>query len=233
MCIDPVTGASVVATTVGTGLSIVDRMSSRSTAVGNRDAALNTALTSTIPSINELLGQVYNANQGRANQERDAAATESFDILRARAEAKGTATAVAADAGVGGVSFANILGDFEMREGLAKGKLDYNFATKNQQIADDNLQARSKGQAQINSVLNAAVNATPVPSATSMWAGIGGDAIGAGLKVGDKLGLFDSETKVDPATGNTNPASGSGWTFQNARQDVLEVRARALASSGR
>ncbi|MBN9538318.1 MAG: hypothetical protein J0H77_16480 [Alphaproteobacteria bacterium] len=58
------------------------------------------------------------------NQERDAAAAESFDVLRGMAEAKGTATVAAGEAGVGGVSFANILSDFETRESLAMGKLD-------------------------------------------------------------------------------------------------------------
>lgn len=200
MCVDPVT-LTVGAQVLGTGLGIVDKMSSQAGAAANRSAAIDTALTQTIPSINESLAQVYNSNSARGNQERDAAATESFDILRSMAEAKGTAVVAAGEAGVGGVSFANILSDFETRESLAKGKLDYNYATKAQQIADDNLQAKTKAQAQINSTLNATVNATPVPSATSMWAGIGADIAGAGLKIADKQGLFDKGNKVDPATG--------------------------------
>ncbi|TAJ89440.1 hypothetical protein [Reyranella sp.] len=135
------------------------------------------------------------------NQERDAAAAESFDIVRSMAEAKGTAVVAAGESGVGGVSFANILSDFETREGLARGKLDYNTLTKQQQIADDNAQARTRAQAGINSSINAAVNATPVPSETAMWAGIGADIAGAGLRIGDKAGWFDKANKVDPATG--------------------------------
>lgn len=213
MC-EPISASTAVgigATALSTGLSIADRVSSRSAAVDNRNNALSTALDYTIPSINQSLGQVYNSNSARSIQERDAAATQSFDILRGMAEAKGTATVAAGDAGVGGVSFANILSDFEMREGLAKSTIDYNYATKNQQVADDNLQAHSKAQSQINSVMNAAVNATPVPSATGMWAGIGADAIGSGLKIGDKLGLFDKKSKVDAATGSV--ISGTGETY--------------------
>jgi hypothetical protein len=199
MCgIDPVTLGATVLTT---GLGIADKMSSQAGAAANRSAAINTALTETIPSINQSLAQVYNSNGARVNQERDAAATESFDILRGMAEAKGTATVAAGEAGVGGVSFANILSDFETRESLAMGKLDYNTVTKTQQIADDNLQAKTKAQAQINSTVNATVNATPVPSATSMWAGIGADIGLASLKIGDKAGWFDTKNKVDPATG--------------------------------
>jgi predicted metal-dependent peptidase len=200
-----VTGVAIGAQVIGTGLSIVDRMSSRSTAVDNRGAVISTALNETIPSINQSLGQVYNSNQARTLQERDKAATEAFDVLRGMAEAKGTAVAAAGDAGVGGVSFANILSDFEMREGLSRGNTDYNYEAKAQQIQDENIAAQNKAKGQINSVLNQAVSSTPVPSATSMWAGIGGDVIGAGLKIGDRLGLFDKKAKIDPATGQTIP----------------------------
>ncbi|MDP1964409.1 MAG: hypothetical protein Q8K93_19675 [Reyranella sp.] len=51
---------------------------------------------------------------------------------------QGAATAAAGDVGVGGVSFANILSDFEVREGTAKGNIDYNVAAKTRQIADEN-----------------------------------------------------------------------------------------------
>lgn len=188
---------------VSTGLSIADRVSKQGTAQGNRDAALYTALTKTIPSINESLGQTYNSNQARAIQERDKTASEAFDVTRQMAEAKGAATAAAGDAGVGGVSFANILSDFEMREGLYEGKANYNYTAKVQQIADDSAASEAKAKSQINSVLNGAIAATPVPSTTSMWAGIGGDVVGAGLRIGDRFGLFDSKAKVDPATGRT------------------------------
>lgn len=214
MCgIDPVT---LGMTAVTTGLGIMDKVSAQSGAQANRDAAMNTALTQTIPSINESLGQVYNSNNARVNQERDAAATERFDILRSMAEAKGTAVVAAGEAGVGGVSFANILSDFETRESLAAGKMDYNVTTKTQQIADDNLQARTRAQAQINSTLNATVNATPVPSSASLWAGIGADIGGAGLKIADKAGWLDKDkanpaSKVDPATGKPYRTDGANW----------------------
>lgn len=197
-------GASVV----GTGLSIMGRLSSASDASSNRAAALNTALNTTIPSINQSLGQIYNANSGREIQERDKAATEAFDINRQMADAKGAATAAAGDAGVGGVSFSNILSDFEMREGLAAGKRNYNYATKVQSIADENQAQQERARGTINQVINQAVASTPVPSPMSTYMGIGADVAGAGLKIADKYGLFDlSKDKVDPATGNTIPKS--------------------------
>lgn len=203
MCVDPAT-LSIGATVIGTGLSIMDRASKHTAAVSNRNDMLSSVLNETVPSINQSLAQgVYNSNAARTNQERDAATTQSFDILRGMAEAKSTATVAAAEAGVGGVSFANVLADFEMREGLAKANLDYNVTAKGQQIADESVAASKKAQAQINSAINAAVNATPVPSPTALWAGIGSDVVGAGLKIGDKLGVFDDKTKIDPATGTS------------------------------
>jgi hypothetical protein len=205
MCVDPVT-LSAGATVIGTGLSIMDRVSQSGNAKANRGAALNAVLNGTIPAINESLGQVYNANAAKTVQEQDKAAVEKFDILRGMAEAKGTAMVAAGDAGVGGVSFANILSDFETREGLAKGNIDYNVRAKTQAIADENLAAQGKAKAQINSAINAAVIGTPIPSDTGMWAGIGADTIKAGLSIGDKYGLFDNKTKVDPKTGTTYPS---------------------------
>lgn len=213
MCVDPV---SMGVTAVSTGLSIMGKISGQADAAANRDRAMDSALSQTIPSINQSLAQVYNSNSARANQERDAAATESFDILRSMAEAKGTATVAAGEAGVGGVSFANILSDFETRESLAKGKLDYNVATKVQQIGDDNMQAKTRAQAQINSAINAAVNATPVPSTMSVLAGIGADVGGAGLKIADKIARPNkdedsSSAKVDPATGKPYRTDRGNW----------------------
>jgi len=202
MCVDPAT-MGVAATVVGTGLSIMDRTSSHRAAVDNRGIALNSVLNETVPAINQSLAQVYNSNTARQVQENDMQATERFDILRGMTEAKSTATAAAGDAGVGGVSFANILQDFEMREGLAAGSLDYNYATAAQQISDDNVQAQTKAKAQINSSINAAINSTPLPSSGALWAGIGSDAIGAGLTIGGKLGLFDRKPKVDANSGAT------------------------------
>lgn len=210
MC-EPITASQAIgigATALGSGLSIMGRVSAQGAAQANRDAAVRTALDQTIPSINASLGQVYNSNAARVNQERDKAATEAFDVTRQMAEAKGSAVAAAGDAGVGGVSFANILGDFEMREGLNKANSDYNYKTKAQQVADENTTAQTRGQAQINGALNGAVASTPVPSTMSTLAGAAGDAIGAGLKIGDRLGLFDAKTKIDPVTGRTITSKG-------------------------
>lgn len=203
MCVDPVTGAAIGASVLSTGLSIAERVSAAGAASANRATALNSVLNDTVPAINQSLAQVYNSNAARTAQENDKQATERFDILRGMAEAKGAATAAASEAGVGGVSFANILSDFEMREGLAASSLDYNYLTAAQQISDDNVQAQTRAKAQINSSINAAINATPLPSSGALWAGIGSDVAGAGLTIGGKLGLFDRKPKVDPNSGAT------------------------------
>lgn len=209
MCIDPVTLLATGASAIGTGLSIMDRASTRGTAVSNRQAAINGVLNETIPSINQSLGQVYNSNNARTNQENDKQAVEKFDVLRGMTEAKGTATVAAGEAGVGGVSFANILSDFETREGMAKANIDYNAKTKMQQVADDSQAAQRKAQGAINSAVNAAVTGTPVPSETGMWAGMGADAIKGGLTIADRLDLFDTKKKIDPTTGRAYPTAGS------------------------
>lgn len=201
MCVDPVTigaGAAVI----GTGLSIVDRISSAGAAGSNRDAALRTVMTETVPEINKSLANVYNSNQARAIQESDAAATQSFDILRGMAEAKSTAKAAAGDIGVGGVSFANILSDFEMREGMTRANIDQNYRMTANQINEDNLAAQQKAKAQINTSINAAVQGNPVPSGAGLWAGIGADAVGGAIKIADRFELFKKPT-VDAKTGRT------------------------------
>lgn len=195
---------------VGMGLSIADKMSQRGGAIANRQAAINTALNETIPSINQSLAQSYNSNELRSNQEGDKAAVEKFDILRGMTEAKGAATAAAGDAGVGGVSFANILSDFETREGMAKGNIDYNLAGKQQQIADDNAANERKAQGAINTTINNAVVGTPVGSEIGMWAGVGAEAAKAGLTIGDKTNLFGK--KVDGATGVSIDSEIAQWS---------------------
>lgn len=195
---------------VGTALTIADKMSQRGTAVENRQSAIDGVLNETIPSINQSLAQTYNSNSARTNQERDKAAVERFDILRGMAEAKGTATVAAGDAGVGGVSFSHILSDFETREGMAAGNLDYNVISKTQQIDDENQGQRRKAQGGINSAINQAIQGTPVGSANAMWAGIGADALKGGLSIASQTGAFEKGgifgKKIDGATGTIVPS---------------------------
>lgn len=139
---------------------------------------------------NVALAQNYNSLNARSVQEGDKAATESFDVVRGMAEAKGKATAGAGEAGVGGVSFANILNDYEAREGRARGSIDGNYSMAQGQILSEQEAARSRTKALINS--------TPRPSATGMWADLGANGVKAGLKIFDAYGDdWFSKTKQD------------------------------------
>lgn len=220
MC-DPATGVMVGTSILSTGLTIADKMSQRGSAVGNRQAAIDGVLSQTIPSINQSLAQTYNSNAAKTNQEQDKAAVERFDILRGMAEAKGTATAAAGDAGVGGVSFSHILSDYETREGMAAGNLDYNVMSKTQQITDENEAQKRRAQGAINSAVNSAIQSTPVPSAGGMFAGIASDALKGGITIASQMGAFekgglfgkaaDKPTKIDPATGRSYNTDGGNW----------------------
>lgn len=217
MCVDPVTGIMVGTAVIGTGLSIADRFSQQSSAVANRSSALNSVWEQTAPNVNRALADVYNTNTARAVQERDKSAVESFDILRAMAEHKASATVAASEAGVGGVSFSNVLQDLEMRAGMAKGNLDYNYLTTIQSIDDDNRVAHRKAQAQIASAVNAAVQGTPIPSDSSVWMGAAGDAVKGGLSIAKVTGAFDdlgkkSGPKVDKNTGRSIDAEIAEWS---------------------
>ncbi|HQS14393.1 hypothetical protein [Reyranella sp.] len=178
MCVDPAT-IGAVASVAGAGLSTVGRLSQYSGAselfIKNAEAA-NIALANT-----------YNANQTRGIQEGDKAATESFDVVRGLAEAKGKASAEAGEAGVEGVSFANILSDHEAKLGRARGNIDANYQMVQGQIQNDSEAARSRAKAQINSV--------PQPSETGLYAGVGADLFGAGLKIAD---AFSPPKKTKP-----------------------------------
>ncbi len=215
MC-DPATGVMVGTSVIGTTLTIADKMSQRGTSIDNRQAAINGVLNETIPSINESLAQTYNSNAARTIQERDKAAVERFDILRGMAEAKGTATAAAGDAGVGGVSFSHILSDYETREGMAAGNLDYNVISKTQQIADENAGQERRAQGAINSAVNQAITSTPVPSMGSTFAGIASDSLKGGLTIASQMGAFEKGgifgKKIDPATGASFDHSVANWS---------------------
>jgi hypothetical protein len=178
MCVDPAT-VGAVASVAGAGLSIVGQTSkyqdNSALYIQNAEAA-NVALANT-----------YNANQTRAIQEGDKAATESFDVVRGLAEAKGKSLAAAGEAGVEGVSFANILSDLESREGRARGNIDANYQMAAGQIQNDNEAARNRAKGQINSVAR--------PSETGLYAGVGADLFGAGLKIADAFSTPKNKTK--------------------------------------
>jgi len=168
MCVDPVT-ITAVASVAGAAMSTVGQMSKYSD-----NSALHIA---NAEAANVGLANTYNANQTRAIQEGDKAATESFDVVRGLAEAKGKSVAAAGEAGVEGVSFANIMSDLEAREGRARGNIDGNYQMTLGQIQNEQEAARNRARGQINSVA--------APSETGLYAGVGADLFGAGLKIAD------------------------------------------------
>jgi len=178
MCVDPAT-IGAVASVAGAGLSTVGRLSQYS---GASDLFIKNA-----EAANIALANTYNANTTRAIQEGDKAATESFDVVRGLAEAKGKAAAAAGEAGVEGVSFANILSDHEAKLGRARANIDANYQMAAGQIQNDQEAARNRAKGQINSV--------PQSSETGLYAGIGADVIGAGLKIADIYSTPKSKTR--------------------------------------
>lgn len=131
---------------------------------------------------NRALAQTYNANSTRQMQEQDKARVDNFDVVRSMAEAKGKANASAGEAGVGGVSFSNVLADYAMRTGNAEGKTNANYAMNDAQIQSEQYAARSRTEA--------AINSTPRPSELGMYAGMASDAIKGGLKIYD---IYDTD----------------------------------------
>lgn len=156
---------------------------------------------------NRSLANTYNSIQTKMVQEGDKAATESFDVVRGLAEAKGKATAAAGEAGVEGVSFANILSDYEAREGRARGNIDANYQMAVGQGINEMAAARDRAKAQIN--------ATPIPSETGLYASIGGDAIRAGLKIYDAFddrGPDKAKAKPKLTTGSSGGGGFNSFT---------------------
>lgn len=171
MCVDPVT-VGAVASVAGSAMSIISKTSQYS---DNKALHIENGRQANIA-----LANTYNANTTRGIQEGDKAATESFDVVRGLAEAKGKSVAAAGEAGVEGVSFANIMSDLEAREGRARGNIDANHQMAQGQIQNDNEAARNRARGQINSVA--------APSEVGLYAGVGADLFKAGLKIYDAFG---------------------------------------------
>jgi hypothetical protein len=184
MCVDPAT-ITATAAVAGTALSVVGKTTQyadNSRLYIENGAAANRSLATT-----------YNSLQTKMIQEGDAAATESFDVVRGLAEAKGKATAAAGEAGVEGVSFSNILSDFEAREGRARGNIDANYQMAVGQGTNEMEAARNRAKAQINS--------TPIPSEGGLYASIGADLFKGGLKI------YEAFEDQGPGKGNKTKTS--------------------------
>jgi hypothetical protein len=133
---------------------------------------------------NRALAQTYNANSTRQHQEADKAQQDNFDVVKSMAEAKGKAGAAAGESGVSGVSFSNVMADYEMRTANTESKTNANYAMNDAQIQSEQYAAESRTKA--------AINSTPRPSELGMYAGMGADALKAGLKIYD---IFDNGSK--------------------------------------
>lgn len=170
MCNPAIAPALTAAASVASlGISAVSAFSRQGAAQSNFDQ--------TIANANRALAQNYNAIQARQNQEADRASSESFDVVRQMAEVKGRATASAGEAGIGGVSFANLVSDYEMKEGRARANIDYNYATTTQDLQAQAEASRAKAASIIAS--------TPRPDSFGLLADLAGSGIKAGLKIYD------------------------------------------------
>jgi hypothetical protein len=184
------TALSIGATGLSTGLSIMSRMATQSQNAGLYiQGAMNQ---------NRALAQTYNGLNLQQNSIADKTATGNFDILRGLAQAKGKATAAAGEAGVGGVSFSDVLADTDMRAGIAEGTNNLNYQTGVQQSQSQ------KDAAHASTVAN--ISGYQVPSPIGYFARIGADAINGGLKIfdaGQKGGLWAQPDPSTTPTGTT------------------------------
>lgn len=174
MCHPAVAAAASVAQL---GLSVAGTMS--------KQQSLADTSAQTTYNANTALGQSYNGVQLKQNQAADKATQQSFDVLKQMAVAKGKATVGAGEAGVGGISFSNVLADFEAKRAEAKGKTDYNYASEVQAGEDEKKALRSRAES--------VIAATPKPNAMTAMAEVGGAGVNAGLKIydiGDKAGWW-------------------------------------------
>jgi len=182
-------------TALSTGLGVLGSL--------GRNAQQAYTYDATARNANIALANSYNTTQAKDNQEADKTATQSFDIVRAMAEAKGTATAAAGEAGVGGVSFANVLSSLEMKEGMARGSNDENYTTSIQQNQDETLANQSKAKAIINS--------TPQPSNLGLFTDIAAQSVKGGLKIYEATNPSPTAPKPSAAdAGASLPIGGGG-----------------------
>lgn len=145
---------------------------------------------------NKALAQNYNGIGLRQSQIADKAQSDNFDVLRGLAIAKGKATAAAGEAGVGGVSFASLVSDLEMRDGAATGNNNYNYTAGIQNSQNEKDAAKSRTESNIASM--------PQANPLSLYAGLAADGINGALKIydtGRKGGLWNFD---DTPTGTTN-----------------------------
>lgn len=174
--------ASIAAPLASAGLSMFSRVAANQQTQG---LYIQNALNQ-----NRALAQNYNGMGLHQSEIADKAATDNFDVVRGMVVAKGKAVAAAGEAGVEGVSFANVLSDLEMRAGDATGKINYNYTAGIQTSQNEKEAARSRA--------DAAISGMPQANSLGLYAGIGADAVTGALKIyeaGAKGGLWGGADK--------------------------------------
>jgi len=154
---------------VGAALSIAGSVAS------NRQQAR--AYSANASAANRAVVNSYAGAGLRQQQEQQKAAQDKFDVGLQMAEAKSTATVAAGESGVGGISFANLLSDYEARAGRTNATTDANAEMAVSAVQADKESTQAKGQS--------AINAMPRPSPLGLFADVGAQAARAGLRIYD------------------------------------------------
>jgi hypothetical protein len=135
---------AMVALSVGqAGMSIMGQQQNQKAQIAYQQAqakARNEQIVQNRTMATDAYLQQLNAENLMKSQEEQANAEKGQDIAIATMQAKGTAKAAAADAGVGGASLDNLLFDFNRQESMMLGRLDLN-----QQFSDQARTSRVTG----------------------------------------------------------------------------------------
>lgn len=162
MC-DPVTATTAISTALQIGGSVLQFSQQADAAKENAKAA------------NKAAASAYAGTTLRQQQENAKAAQDKFDVNLQMEAAKATAATSAGESGVGGVSFANLLTDYESRAGRANAVTDANAQATVAALQSDKESTNAKTAAVINSV--------PAPSPLGLFADIGAQVAKGGLKI--------------------------------------------------
>jgi hypothetical protein len=164
MC-DPATAMVGVSTALSIGGSFMGYQQQQKAYAANAKAANQATINS------------YAGIGLRQQQENEKAAQDKWDVGLEMARAKATSTTAAGETGIGGVSFANLLSDYEARGGSAMATTEENRKMTEGALQQEKDSTQAKGQA--------AINAVPRPSPLGLFADVGAQAAKAGLRIAD------------------------------------------------
>jgi hypothetical protein len=195
MC-EPLSLATIGLSVGQAGMSIVGQQQQRKAQIeyqqAQAEARNEQIIQNRTMATNAFLHQLEAENMMRS-QEEQALAEKGHDLSIATMQAKGTAKAAAADAGVGGASLDHLLDDFNRQESMMLGRLELN-----QQFSEQARVSRETGygntwKQRVTSIQP--FNPSPVAQVDylSPILGIGT----AGLKVADKNGIFTKPKVAD------------------------------------